>query len=263
MTFDSDSTSPAPPSLSCRAPPPLTAAGLMPRISGGQCLRRNWRSDYRALVCINMQGGNDSNNTIVPFTSAAYNAYANVRGAQSAGGIALPQTSLLPLAEKGGAVNYAFHPSLAGLQGLYNSGALAMLFNVGSLIQPTTRSQYKANAVPQPSNLFSHIDQSRQQWTTSVPAPLQNTGWAGRIADLMPGLSGSAPMGISIAGNTIYLNGSTTARLPCRRPLVRSTSAALTTRQPGGLTPPRSPRLPVRHPIRCLRPAMAPRMSMH
>src|SRR5271163_1662032 len=79
---------------------------------------------YKALVCIFLYGGNDSNNTLIPFNTSAngsngYTAYANVRGP-----LALSAGSLLPLGA-GANGNYGLHPSLPNTQGLFNNGDLA------------------------------------------------------------------------------------------------------------------------------------------
>ena len=89
-------------------------------------------SDYKALVCLFLYGGNDSNNTLVPIDSAGYASYAAARGP-----LALAQGSLLPLVEAGGAANFGLHPALGGttgLQALWTSGQLAVVRNVGTLV---------------------------------------------------------------------------------------------------------------------------------
>ena len=77
---------------------------------------------------------------------------------------------------------YAFHSKLTELAGLFSSKQLAVVANVGSLVQPITRAQYQAAKSPIPSNLFSHSDQ-QLQWQTSVAQGNATSGWAGRAAD--------------------------------------------------------------------------------
>src|SRR3954466_12176881 len=91
-------------------------------------------SSYKALVCIFLFGGNDSNNTIIPFDTAGYQNYATLRGP-----LAIAQNSLLPLTPL---PNFALNPNLPEMQSLFNTGNLAVVANVGTLIQPTTRSSY-------------------------------------------------------------------------------------------------------------------------
>src|SRR5579862_8386929 len=135
---------------------------------------------YQALVCVFMLGGNDGHNTVIPITTAQqnYNLYQ-----QNRGGLAIPQTSLLPIAN--GSDTYGLHPSLVEIQGLYNQGKAAVLANVGMLVQPITRALYLTNnSALVPSALFSHSDQS-SQWQTGIPSGNGSSGWGGRITDLM------------------------------------------------------------------------------
>jgi uncharacterized protein (DUF1501 family) len=162
-------------------------------------------TDYKALVCIFMFGGNDANNLIVPLGSQ----YANYQSIRA--NLALSQASLLPL-QIGGQANFGLHPNLPELQGLFNNQkSLAVLANVGTLVQPTTRQNYqKQTSLPQ--NLFSHSDQ-QNQWQTTQLAGLQNAGWAGKVADkIQPAFNAAAqfPPILSVAGNTIFSTGITT-----------------------------------------------------
>ena len=164
-------------------------------------------SDYKALVCVFLFGGNDANNVIVPISSSGYQNYAAARGSQSQGGLALAQSSLLPL--NGG--NYGLHPALVEMKNLFNSNNLAILANVGTLIAPfANRQAYFNGTVPAPDNLFSHSDQ-QNQWQTSQLSGVPSTGWAGRMADLLIA-SGTCsnpafPPIISVAGQTIFCTG--------------------------------------------------------
>ena len=163
-------------------------------------------ADYKALVCIFMFGGNDSNNLIVPL-GTNYANYASIRA-----NLALPQTSLLPL-QTGSAANFGLHPNLPELQDLYNNKkALAVLANVGTLVQPTTRQNYQMHNLSLPQNLFSHSDQ-QNQWQTTQLSGLQDAGWAGKIADKVQTTFNSAasfPPVLSVAGNNIFATGNTT-----------------------------------------------------
>ncbi len=166
--------------------------------------------DYKALVCVFLFGGNDGNNTVVPLDSAGYAAYATARGAIGAGGLALPQAQLLPLTPASGAAAYGLHPNLPELQTLWNDGVLAVVFNIGTLLAPTTKQQYLQNAVPIPISLMSHQDQ-QHQWATSLSDQYSQTGWGGRIAD---GLSaGPLPSVISISGNQLFALGASSSPL--------------------------------------------------
>ena len=160
-------------------------------------------SDYKALVCVFLFGGNDGNNVIVPLTGNAYDNYASIRQQ-----IALPSSSLLPVAA--GADTYGLHASLKEVQALYGEKQLAFVVNVGNLVQPLTRAQYTAASVPLPSNLFSHSDQ-QLEWQTALPAA-GSTGWGGRLADLVTPWNAPAkyPSFVSVAGNTLQGSGTQT-----------------------------------------------------
>ncbi len=190
----------------------LGMSALMPRMALPLAEAAD-TSGYRALVCVFLFGGNDSNNMIVPYTTAGYANYAALRGAQSAGGVALPQASLLPIADKSGAANYAFHAQFSGLQGLWAQGKLATLFNVGTILKPgATRTNYTTIGAA-PPNLFSHDDQQRQFQGIRLNSITAPSGWGGRIADLLGNAGGSAPVGLSIAGNALFLTGDKTSQV--------------------------------------------------
>ena len=133
-------------------------------------------TDYKALVCIFLFGGNDSNNLIVPIDNTGYANYQSVRA-----NLALSKAAILPL-QIGGQANFGFHPNMPELQDLFNNNkSVAVLTNVGTLVQPTTRANYQQYQ-NLPQNLFSHADQ-QDQWQTTQLAGLPNAGWAGKVAD--------------------------------------------------------------------------------
>ena len=167
-------------------------------------------ADYKALVGIFLFGGNDGNNTIVPLDTAGYNAYAAVR---ASAGLALDQASLLPITPPGIGRPFGLHPSLADLQGLWAQQKLAVVGNVGPLVQPLTRPQYQGG-IGRPYQLFSHSDQ-QVTWQTSRPDTRSPTGWGGRVADAVVDLNGSAffPLVTSVSGNPIFCLGASTRPL--------------------------------------------------
>jgi uncharacterized protein (DUF1501 family) len=155
---------------------------------------------YRALVCVFLYGGNDSNNLLVPLDPTAYASYKAIRA-----GLALDNATLTPF-DKGKA--YGLHPRFTDLQPVM--GQVAGVANVGTLVQPTTRDQYMKNTVPLPANLFSHSDQ-QLEWQSSVAQGMSTTGWAGRLADQMEHLNpGTYPTLISVAGNALFGVGAST-----------------------------------------------------
>ena len=171
-------------------------------------------ANYQALVCIFLFGGNDANNMLVPNDTAGYANYLKYRVAVANGGLALTQGSLLPITAKtaqNGQTAFGLHTNLPEVQGLFNSGQLAFLANVGPLSQPVTRAQYLANSLPVPANLFSHADQ-QNQWQSLELDGFYKTGWAGRLADNLGSFNtGSVfPPITSVAGSAIFCTGSQT-----------------------------------------------------
>lgn len=154
---------------------------------------------YKALVCVFMDGGNDSANMVVPMGASEHAAYAQVRG-----DLALNAGDLLPITpSNNGGRQWGLHPELTGIQGLFNQNRAALVSNIGSLAYPITQEEYNNGSVPVPPNLFSHSDQ-QIQWQTSVADQASLSGWAGRIADLYHNSvnnNNTLSMNISIAGN--------------------------------------------------------------
>jgi uncharacterized protein (DUF1501 family) len=182
--------------------------GMMSALAAGPTC-----ADYKALVCIFLFGGNDSNNLIVPMDTSRFSLYQTARGNPSMGGLALAQSSLVTLAPG----TYGMHPSAKELAGLYNSNNLAVLANVGTLIKPfSSKTEYINRTTQAPDNLFSHSDQ-QDQWQTVQLSGVPSTGWAGRMADVIKA-AGSAsgcfnqsfPPILSVAGQTIFCTGNQT-----------------------------------------------------
>jgi uncharacterized protein (DUF1501 family) len=163
--------------------------------------------DSKSLVCVFLYGGNDSNNVIVPTLAGDYASYAATRDA-----LALPQSALLPLhplvPPPGDSRQWGLHPSLKGVQGLFNGGKAAVVANVGPLLAPLTRDEYLNHSVAVPPQLFSHSDQTLH-WQTSLPDQPARTGWGGRTADLLHALNENAriSMSISVAGTNTFQVG--------------------------------------------------------
>ncbi len=152
-------------------------------------------SGYKALVCVFLSGGNDSNNLIIPI-GTEYPNYAAIRQ-----NLAIPEAvakvlnSLNPDGHSYGMhpvcagnsrilPNYELLPPIGGFWKLFDEGKLASVLNVGPLVHPLTRTQYTANSVPRPPQLFSHSDQVTH-WQTSLPDQPPKSGWGGRIADFI------------------------------------------------------------------------------
>ena len=164
-------------------------------------------SDYKALVCVFLAGGNDGNNMIVPTTTTEYNAYA---AARSASGLGIPRDSLLPITPLSIGNPFGLHPSLLEMQALWSEQKLSVVCNVGPLVQPLTRQEYQGGS-PRPYQLFSHSDQVAQ-WQTSIADRVGQTGWGGRTADRFEPHSSGFPMLTALSGG-IFTRGQVTSPL--------------------------------------------------
>ena len=173
-------------------------------------------TDYKALVCVFLNGGNDGNNMLVSLdqyngpAGSLVEGYSNVRAAS---GLAIGQASLLPISPASGG-SYGLHPNMPEMRELFNQGKLAILCNNGPLVEPLTRSTYQNGAGKKPLQLFSHSDQVGL-FQTAIANTVSQTGWAGRLADRTNGLNGSAtfPSNVSIAGVNLIMTGVDTRQL--------------------------------------------------
>jgi len=160
-------------------------------------------SDYKALVCLFLAGGNDSYNMLVPTSNGEYDAYARIRG-----NLALAKDSLLQITPGNlGGRTLGIHPSMPEVRDLFNAGHLSFVSNVGSLVRPTTLAEYKSGKY-RPVSLYSHADQVKQ-WQTCIPDQRTAIGWGGRAADILHSLNKSSlvSMNISLSGQNIFLTG--------------------------------------------------------
>lgn len=169
--------------------------------------------DYKAIVCLFLNGGNDHFNTVLATDTASWSEYKRIRTTTDAGSIALPEAGatggVLPITPRTaqGGRTFALHPSLGPLKDLFDAGRLGIVANVGTLIQPATLAQYKAGAVAVPPRLFSHNDQ-QANWQSSQSEVSATSGWGGRIGDLVASGNGNATFtSISTSGNALFLSG--------------------------------------------------------
>lgn len=179
-------------------------------------------SDYRALVCIFLSGGNDGNNMVIPNHNDAnvsnYQAYSAARSTQ---GLALAQNTLLPISvPRIGNLTYGLHPSFgtitgginAGIHPLWATGKMSVVTNIGTLVEPTTRQTYQTGTARRPYNLFSHTDQVNQHQTARSDMATLN-GWGGRISDKITVSANPArlvPTITTLSGAVLYTIGQNT-----------------------------------------------------
>ena len=167
-------------------------------------------SDYKALVCVFMFGGNDGNNTVIPLDNPGYAQYATARPASS--GIQLTQSSLLPVQPVNLGTPLGLHPALVQTQALFSQKKAAILANVGTLLAPTSQAQY--NAGQRPLSLYSHSDQ-QAQWQSAISNNAAGTGWGGRLADSVASFNAATnfPVVTSLDGTVLFATGAASVPL--------------------------------------------------
>lgn len=186
-------------------------------------------SDYKALVCVFLQGGNDAYNTVLATDASSWANYTGVRN-QSPESIALLRAGtpankalvpgspgwlggVLPIAPANAqSRSFALHPLLTDLQTMFNEQRrLAIVSNVGPLMEPLTKDEYNRKLKAIPAKLFSHNDQ-QNTWQAFAPEGATK-GWGGKLADVLVGSNGSSMFtSVSASGNTVWLNGSTVSQ---------------------------------------------------
>lgn len=197
----------------------LLSSLLSLRLTAGAASATNF-TDYKALVCLFLNGGNDSFNMLVPRQQSAYNDYEQVRGGVGGTGLAIPRANLHQITSAlqntpagAGYGDFGIHPDLPYLKTLYDQGDLAFVSNVGSLIEPTSLVQYNDGSKPLPEGLFSHPDH-QVHWQTLVPQVRGSApkGWGGRMAEVMSHANqqSNISMNISLSGANVLQSGNTT-----------------------------------------------------
>jgi uncharacterized protein (DUF1501 family) len=180
----------------------MSALGLlgMPRAAKAAAA-----SDYKALVCVYLFGGNDGNNMIVPLDAGHYNAYNAIRGSH---GLALSVNAKTLLAERSARTStgvdqpFAFHYGMPEIDALYGQGMVAGLLNVGNLRKPLTKPEYQSGAGV-PPQLFSHPDQNVQNQAGTPSAA--GTGWGGRLVDVLG--NGGHLDAVSVGAGGLFVEG--------------------------------------------------------
>ena len=155
--------------------------------------------DYRAIVVIYLNGGNDGNNTLIP-TDGAYGDYQTARA-----NLALAKSSLVSLPGTAAGHTFGLHPALSTLVPLYTQGRLGFISNVGPLVEPSTGASVLSNSVKLPPFLMSHSDQTAivQGWTVSD----DTSGWAGRGLEYLPSHLKNAVSAVTMDNNRTLVLG--------------------------------------------------------
>ncbi len=188
--------------LGSRAPLATSLAGLA-ALSAQGAQAADLSGGYKALVCVFLNGGNDSHNWVVPTDAAGYATYSAARRE-----LAWPLAKLLPIAATNQAAGRSFGmpEELAPLHKWYASGKAAVVANVGPLKRPVTRAEFQAG-LALPSKLFSHNDQA-STWQSLSPEGARS-GWGGRMGDILMAANAYPVFtAVSATGNAVFLSGS-------------------------------------------------------
>lgn len=187
----------------------LLGAGAVSLASVGAALApvsRVAAADYKAVVVVYLAGGFDGNNVLIPL-DGAYSDYAKARPS-----IALAKDSLLRLSGTHIGHTFGFTPSIRPLHELFERKRVAVVANVGALIQPTTMDQLRNRSVKLPPFLGSHSDQ--EQWIQGWMGDEDRSGWGGRAMDLLPSEMRRRQPLISVTNNyTVLVSNSTSLSL--------------------------------------------------
>jgi uncharacterized protein (DUF1501 family) len=173
-------------------------------------------TDYRALVCIFLYGGNDSFNMLVPHAQSEYDVYLQSRGgvydaSSNNQGLGIARDALLQVTDTAGKA-WGLHPSCSGMKALFDRGELAFMANVGTLVQPVTKAEYIAHSKRLPMSLFSHNDQQRLWMRGESERTSASTGWGGSTGERLRAANAGGltqlPPTISLSGNNLFQTGS-------------------------------------------------------
>lgn len=163
-------------------------------------------TDYKALVCVFLYGGNDYANTLVPYDQTSYNTYQSYRSNIAIDRTTLGATVLSPTVALPNGLQYAMAPGLAPLMPIFDAGRMSVILNIGTLVQPTTKTQYTNQSVRLPPKLFSHNDQQSFWQASSSEGAV--SGWGGRMGDLFAAGNGNATFTcVNVSGDAVYLTG--------------------------------------------------------
>lgn len=163
-------------------------------------------TDYKALVCVFLYGGNDYANTLVPYDQASYDRYTGFRSNIAIDRTTLGATVLSPTVALPNGLQFAVAPGLVPLVPIFDAGQMSVILNIGTLVQPTTKAQYTSQSVRLPPKLFSHNDQ--QSFWQASSSEGAASGWGGRMGDLFAAGNGNSTFTcINVSGNAVYLTG--------------------------------------------------------
>lgn len=158
-------------------------------------------TDYKALVCVFLFGGNDSFNMVLPLDATSVATADAVRPGLTLASSAIHRITPTMVNGQANTAEYGLHPKMGKIKALFDSGKLAILANVGPMVGPVTKAQFYAG-INVPVALQSHNDQVSTWQSGSTEGA--TSGWGGAIEQkLQPGSTD-----ITSAFRSVSLNGS-------------------------------------------------------
>ena len=121
----------------------------------------------KTLIVVQMAGGVDGLNTVIPYTDPAYRSLRRT--------LAIPEGEMLVVDDR-----VAFHPSLTGFKRLFDAGQMAIIEGVG---------------YPQPN--YSHF-KAMDIWQSADPRGVSSEGWLGRYFEGVVDADGHPLAGLSV-----------------------------------------------------------------
>ena len=140
-------------------------------------------SGYKALVCLTFVGGVDGSDLVLPIDADSFSALRGVRSAlmDTYEDGSRMRENLLSLGQAEDGLEYGLAQEFAPIHRLYQDGKVAVVANVGPLVEPTTRTGIDNFTANLPRKLFSHNDQQSMWLTGDVEG--QALGFGGRFMD--------------------------------------------------------------------------------
>jgi len=171
--------------------------------------------NYKAMVLLFLAGGADTWNLLVPKDCALYDEYVKMRS-----DLALLTKEMTDAISTGFApefegecTTFGIHKAFGYLRELYTKGEAAFVTNVGNLVMPTTKQQYKDASVERCQGMFSHADQQRGAQDLVCQNRGGLAGAGGRIADALGrGSHMYHTSSFSLSGAAIWSKGIVTKR---------------------------------------------------
>ncbi len=184
-------------------------------------LNNAWAADtsgYKAMVCIFLKGGMDGADSVLHYDQPSYNQLQSLRsglfGNYNSGSSTSTRNraNLLQLnadnAGDFGGRQFAMPTELTPLHSMFESGDLAVVSNIGPLVQPTTRAELDSNTAILPKRLFSHNDQQSNWMSFGVEG--SRLGWGGRFMDRVVASSPNENRvfsAVAASSNDVFLAG--------------------------------------------------------